>query len=82
MYGRVASEWKIAEGKFTLTVEVPPNTTATVRLPKAKIGQTTESQKPVAGRTDLLGARQAGETVIVEVGSGTYVFESALSGTN
>lgn len=82
MYGRVASDWKIADGKFTLTVEVPPNTTATVRLPRAKLKQTTEGQEPLAGRPDLLGARQAGEAVVVEVGSGTYVFESALTGSN
>ncbi|HKW35658.1 MAG TPA: alpha-L-rhamnosidase C-terminal domain-containing protein [Candidatus Acidoferrum sp.] len=81
-YGRVASSWKIADGKFMLTVEVPPNTTATLRLPKAKLEQTTEGQKPVARRTDLLSARQAGDAVLVEVGSGTYVFESALNGTN
>jgi alpha-L-rhamnosidase len=76
MYGRVASDWKIADGKFTLTVEVPPNTTAMVRLPKAKLEQTTEGQKPLAGRADLLGARQDGDAVVVEVGSGTYVFEA------
>jgi alpha-L-rhamnosidase len=82
MYGHVASDWKIADGKFTLSIEVPPNATATVRLPKAKLEQTTEGQKPLAGRTDLSGARQAGDAVLVEVGSGTYLFESALSGTN
>jgi alpha-L-rhamnosidase len=82
MYGRVVSGWKIADGKFTLTVDVPPNTSATVRLPKAKIEHTTESLKPLAGRTDLLGVHQAGSDVLIEVGSGTYVFESALSGTN
>ena len=76
IYGRVASDWRIADNKFTLNVEVPPNTTATVRLPRAKLEQTTEGQKSVAGRADLLGARQAGDTVLVDVGSGTYVFES------
>ena len=82
VYGRVASDWKIADGKFTLTLEVPPNTTATVRLPRAKLDQTTEGQKPLAGRTDLQRARQTADAVLVEVGSGTYLFESALSGTN
>ena len=82
MYGRVASDWKSADGKFTLKIEVPPNTTATVRLPKANLEQATEGQKPLPGRTDLLGARQAGDAVLVEVGSGTYVFEIALTATN
>src|SRR2546430_1511662 len=82
MYGHVASGWKIADGKFTLNAEVPPNTTATVRLPKAKLEQVTEGQKPLTGRADILGARQAGEAVLVDLGSGSYVFESPLTRTN
>jgi alpha-L-rhamnosidase len=82
MYGRVASGWKIADEKMTLSVEVPANTTATVRLPKAKLEQTTEGQKPLSGRPDLHEARQAGDAVLVDVGSGSYVFETALTGKN
>ena len=76
MYGHVASDWKIADGKFILTAEVPPNTTATVRLPKAKLEQATEGQKPLTGRADIFSTRQAGDAVLVEVGSGHYFFES------
>ncbi len=82
IYGRVASDWKIADGKLTLTVEVPPNTTATVRIPKSRLEQVREGQKPVGGRSDLLGVHQEDEAVLVEVGSGAYLFESAWSGTN
>jgi len=82
LYGRVASDWKIADGKFTLTVEVPLNTTATVRIPKSKLEQVREGQKLVGGHADLLGVYQAGDAVLVEVGSGAYVFESGWSGTN
>jgi len=79
MYGRVASGWKITEGKFTLNVEVPPNTTATVRLPGARLEQVTEGQKPLVGRTDLLGARQAGDAALADIGSGRYSFESPFT---
>jgi len=82
MYGHVASGWKIADGKLTLTIEVPPNSIATVRLPKAKLEQTTEGQKPLTGRTDMLGARQAGDAVLVDVGSGRYIFESIVTDSN
>ncbi len=82
LYGRVASGWKIADGKLTVTIQVPPNTTATVRLPKAKLEQVTEGQKPLTSRADILSARQAGDTVLVEVGSGQYVFESMAIGAN
>jgi len=82
MYGRVASGWKIAGDKFTLTGEVPPNTTATIRLPKSKLEQVTEGQKPLPGRADLSNARQVGDAVLLEVGSGNYVFEGILHGAN
>src|SRR5207302_11037729 len=80
MYGYVESGWKLADGKMALHVEVPANTTATVRLPKAKLEQASEGGKSLTGRADLSGARQAGDDVVVEVGSGKYEFESALPG--
>src|SRR5262245_60185707 len=36
-YGRVASHWSIEGDRFRLTIEVPANTTATVRLPRAAL---------------------------------------------
>lgn len=66
-YGRVASAWEIKDGRFTLNIEVPANTRATVRLPKARLDDVRESGSPVQGRQD-------GETVEVKVGSGMYRF--------
>ncbi len=77
MYGLVASGWTIANGKMTLKIEVPANTTATVRLPGAKLEDVIEGGKPLAGRTDISKARQNGDVVVAEVGSGKYVFESS-----
>jgi alpha-L-rhamnosidase len=77
MYGRIAAGWEIAEGKLTLKIEVPANTTATVRLPNAKLEQAREAGKPLGGgRTDITNVRQAGDAVVLEVGSGIYLFES------
>ncbi|MGC1620399.1 MAG: alpha-L-rhamnosidase C-terminal domain-containing protein, partial [Candidatus Acidiferrum sp.] len=81
MYGRVSSGWAIADGKLTVTIEVPANTTATVRLPNAKPEEVSESAKPLAGRTDISHLRQAGDATVFDVGSGKYIFESAYSGT-
>lgn len=36
MYGRVAAGWEIVDGKLRVKVEIPPNTTATVRMPGGK----------------------------------------------
>jgi alpha-L-rhamnosidase len=81
MYGYVASGWEIADGKMTVRVEVPANTTATVRLPKAKLEEVSEEGKPLADRADILGARQSRDAVVLELGSGKYVFVSVFGGT-
>ena len=81
MYGRVASGWEIAKGKMTVSIEVPPNTTASVRLPNAKLDEVSEGGTPLKGRTDISRARQMQDAVVLEVGSGKYVFESLYPGT-
>lgn len=70
MYGRVSADWQMKDDKFILSVEIPANASATIRLPKATRNQLTEGDKPLTeDRT-----RQDGTTVVVEVGSGKYVF--------
>jgi alpha-L-rhamnosidase len=77
MYGLTASGWEIADGKLTMKIEVPANSSATVRVPGAKLEDVSEGGKALAGRGDILKARQAGNAVELEVGSGKYVFVSA-----
>jgi alpha-L-rhamnosidase len=55
-------------------VEIPPNTTATVRLPGAQLTRVIEDGQPLAGRPGVSGARQDGDAVVVETGSGSYTF--------
>jgi alpha-L-rhamnosidase len=74
MYGKVSSAWELKDGKMTLNVEVPANTTATVRLPKAKLEQVTENGRPLPSSPGTSGWRQSDGAVVVEVGSGSYVF--------
>ena len=68
MYGKVSVAWTMKDGKFALAVEVPANTKATVRLPKAQLASVTEGGQAISG------AQQAGDVVIVEIGSGQYQF--------
>ncbi|MCL2322436.1 MAG: glycoside hydrolase family 78 protein [Oscillospiraceae bacterium] len=35
-YGLVCSHWKLEDGKFTLNVKIPPNTTAEIELPNGE----------------------------------------------
>ena len=78
MYGEVAAGWNIAEGKMTLTVEVPPNATATVLLPDSTLSTVTEGGKPLANRDEMKNVRQSGTAVAVDIGSGSYVFATTL----
>ena len=76
MYGQVATAWEIKDGKFTLRVEIPPNTTATVRLPRAQLTQVTESGAPLQTSPGVSHAQQMEDAVTAELGSGIFVFES------
>jgi alpha-L-rhamnosidase len=78
-YGRVASGWSIAGDRFELTVEVPPNARATVRLPRARLENATESGHPLREGSGIVAVRQDGDGVVVEVGSGRYQFASGWS---
>jgi alpha-L-rhamnosidase len=79
MYGPVMSGWKADGSRFELNVEVPPNTTATVHIPRAHLATTTESGQPLQGADGVLSAieaKQDGDGVFVELGSGRYQFVS------
>jgi alpha-L-rhamnosidase len=74
MYGRLSSAWTLKDSKFELAVEIPANTRATVRLPKAQLAGVTEGGQALAGGSVVTGARQDGDAVVVEIGSGQYRF--------
>jgi alpha-L-rhamnosidase len=74
MYGTVASAWTLENGRFELAVQVPPNTRGTVRLPHAPQGGVTVDGKPLAVGNGITAARQDGDAMVVDVGSGAYEF--------
>jgi alpha-L-rhamnosidase len=74
LYGRVTSAWELKDRRFELSVEIPANTLATVRLPKANLAAVTESGKPLAGGDGIVRVRQDGDAVVAEIGSGHYRF--------
>jgi len=77
-YGRVSSAWSIDAQAFELTVEVPANTTATIRLPGARLAGVTEGGQALTSAPGLSSSRQDGPDVLVEAGSGRYRFSYAL----
>jgi alpha-L-rhamnosidase len=80
-YGTAGSAWTLSNGRFELAVDVPPNTTATVRLPRAKAADVTESSRALAPGNGVTGQRQEGDAVVVEVGAGSYRFAYPMQGS-
>jgi alpha-L-rhamnosidase len=74
-YGSASSGWKLDADRMSVTVRVPPNTRATVRLPNAKLPNVTEGGRAVGASTGVTAARQNVDAVVVEIGSGEYAFE-------
>lgn len=69
VYGTIVSDWSQGEdGRFTLQVTIPANTAASVYLPAGDQTQVYEDDQVVESRRD-------GATHVVEIGSGSYVFE-------
>jgi alpha-L-rhamnosidase len=77
MYGEIDSSWELSAKGFSMRVIVPGNTTATIRIPHAKLEDITESGIPLPQAPGLAKARQDTDSVVVEAGSGTYAFQSA-----
>jgi alpha-L-rhamnosidase len=80
-YGSAASSWSLAGGRMRVTVRVPPNASATVRLPSARVGAVTEGGRSVATAEGVSSATQSGDSAVVSIGSGEYVFEYPMTAT-
>ncbi len=76
VYSRVATDWKLVDGKFTLDVTIPANTTATVYIPASDAGKVTESAKPASEAECVSFLRVEDGAAVYEVGSGEYHFQS------
>jgi alpha-L-rhamnosidase len=81
VYGDVSSSWEIKAKTMTTRVTVPSNATATVQLPGARLEQVRESGIPLRQSPDVRNAQQEANSVSLEVGSGSYVFESNSEGS-
>ena len=73
-YGKIESSWMIDEEGFHLTVEIPANTSAKIKLPNADLSDVTESGTPLDQVTGIEHAEQDGNVVVIHAGSGRYSF--------
>ncbi len=83
--GAISAGWRRGGGTFELDVAVPPNTRASVRIPKLEEKDPSVSEGgatvwnrggPVAGRPGIAGVRDEADAVVFDVGSGDYAFVS------
>ena len=74
IHGRIVSDWKLEDGRFSLEVTIPANTTATVYVPARSAGDITESGKPLSEAPGVKFLRVEGDRVVLAVDSGSYRF--------
>ena len=75
--GRIESAWRRDASSLTLTVSIPPNTTATVAVP-APADAITEGGRPAAQAPGVRFRRREAHATLFEVGSGHYAFSAPL----
>jgi alpha-L-rhamnosidase len=73
-HGEIVSSWHRAAGSFTWEVTVPPNTTATARLPVPPSASISESAQPLAQSPGISQVRTDATGVSCELASGRYTF--------
>lgn len=79
-YGKVSSAWQIKDGVFSLNVEIPANTRATIRLPHAQLSNVTTGEgATLTGVNGIKAATQDGDFVVAEIGSGQYLFSYPMN---
>ena len=74
--GEIVSDWKHSAGRFTLSVTIPPNTTATVFVPAKSADAVVEDGRPAVHSRGVRFLRMEEGRAVFAVESGKYEFES------
>lgn len=73
--GKITSEWEIRAGMVTQKTVIPAGTTASIYLPAANLKGVKEKGIHVENAPGILDVTQLKNAVLVETGSGEYIFE-------
>ena len=74
IYGKIENHWGVTNGKLTLNVTIPPNTTAVVYVPAQARAKVTESGKPADHALGIKFLRWEDGAAVYDVASGRYSF--------
>jgi alpha-L-rhamnosidase len=78
VYGRIATDWKVAGNRLSLEVTIPANTTATIYVPGvADPSQVLEGTAAASAVAGVEFQRMEANAAVYTVGSGTYEFSVA-----
>ena len=78
--GPIVTRWRRSADRFTYSVELPPNTTASVRIPSDDASNVRDADGgPPMSLAEFPGASGISEAVF-EVGSGTHEFSGPPAG--
>lgn len=73
--GRISTDWtRFDDGRLSLAVTIPANTSARVHLPTSPNATIHEGRKPIAGRRHIQVLQRSESEAVLGVGSGSYRF--------
>ncbi|MFA7691289.1 MAG: family 78 glycoside hydrolase catalytic domain [Candidatus Hydrogenedentales bacterium] len=75
--GTILSSWRIEDGQFFLDVDIPANTTATVRIPTSDADGVMEGGESLDS-VGIVKESSDAESISFHIGSGKYRFQAAL----
>jgi alpha-L-rhamnosidase len=78
VHGLIRSEWKKKNKQFTWNITIPGNTQAIVYIPAHSAKSVMEGGKKISSANGIKFLRMEKDRAVIEVGSGEYVFTSAL----
>jgi alpha-L-rhamnosidase len=74
--GRVACGWWLDDGQITVTVAVPPGTTAVLEIPTSDPASVRESNAPAANQSGVLAVLESAIGAILRLSSGRFTFRA------
>jgi alpha-L-rhamnosidase len=78
--GTVACGWSLAGGRITVTVAVPPGSTAVLELPTRDPESVTEDGEPAGDRPGVLALDPSDAGATLRLTSGRYSFDATAPG--
>ncbi|MCD6596189.1 MAG: glycoside hydrolase family 78 protein, partial [Bacteroidales bacterium] len=82
IYGKISSEWKLEDKKFSWNVIVPANTRATIYVPTLDKEDVKEGNRPASKSSHVKFVRWEDNWAVYEIESGEYTFKSHGVKTN